>query len=268
MSRIIAALSFFTRLPFWKLKSLTKEDYERVVPLWPMVGWLTATVMALTFWIASLCLPISVAVILAIAARLLVTGALHEDGFADFFDGFGGGHNRESTLRIMKDSHIGTYGVLALIVYFLLLFMALQSYFTNAIQLIPANCFGIEQHSLFENLHYSLIFFAADPFAKWASSNIINVLPYARKEEEAKNKLVYNRMTITEKILGLFIGALPAFICFSWKIVFPMIAASLAAALIIFFSYKKLRAYTGDCCGACFIISELSFYIVALAVLV
>lgn len=268
MSRIIAALSFFTRIPFWRLKALTKEDYERVVPLWPMAGWLTAAVMTFTFWVASLCLPVSVALILAIAARLLVTGALHEDGFADFFDGFGGGSSRESTLRIMKDSHIGTYGVVALILYFLLLFAVLQSYFTSVIQLQPTNCFGLEQPSVFHNFYCSLIFFAADPFAKWASSNIINVLPYARKEEEAKNKLVYNKMTLAEKILGLLIGALPAFIIFSWQIIFPMLAASFAAALVIFLCYKKLHAYTGDCCGACFIISELSFYIVALAVMV
>lgn len=75
--------------------------------------------MALIFWGASTILPHGVAVILALTSRLLITGALHEDGLADFFDGFGGGTNRESTLRIMKDSHIGSYGVLGLIIYYL-----------------------------------------------------------------------------------------------------------------------------------------------------
>src|SRR5574344_2931621 len=52
---------------------------------------------------------------------LLLTGALHEDGFADFCDGFGGGTDRGKILVIMKDSHIGTYGVIGLVLYFLLL---------------------------------------------------------------------------------------------------------------------------------------------------
>lgn len=266
MSRIIAALSFFTRLPFWRLKSLTKEDYERVVPLWPLTGWFTAFTMMLVFWLTSLCLPLSIAVILAITARLLVTGALHEDGFADFFDGFGGGRDREATLRIMKDPHIGTYGVVALIVYFILLFSILQTYFIGVSQMTPVNCFGLEQQSIWDNLTFATIFLAADPFSKWASSNIINVLPYARKAEDAKNKLVYNKMTISEKIIGFLTGAIPAFLFFSWRIVFPMFASTLMAAIIIYICFKKLKAYTGDCCGACFIMTELSFYLTALAV--
>ena len=55
---------------------------------------------------------------MALAARLLVTGALHEDGLADFCDGFGGGTSRDKILSIMKDSHIGTYGVLGLLFYY------------------------------------------------------------------------------------------------------------------------------------------------------
>ena len=73
--------------------------------------------MAATLWVGSHHLPYLVAVLLAVVVRLLVTGALHEDGLADFLDGFGGGgHDRERILTIMKDSHIGTYGVLGLII--------------------------------------------------------------------------------------------------------------------------------------------------------
>jgi adenosylcobinamide-GDP ribazoletransferase len=65
--------------------------------------------MAATLYVGSMYLPYIIAVLLAIVVRLLVTGALHEDGLADFLDGFGGGgHDRERILAIMKDSHIGT----------------------------------------------------------------------------------------------------------------------------------------------------------------
>lgn len=266
-SHIIAAFSFFTRLPFWRLKTLTKEDYEHVVPFWPIAGWLTAASMILTFWLSSLIFPIALSVIFAFAVRLFVTGALHEDGFADFFDGFGGGHDKDSTLRIMKDSHIGTYGVVALIIYILLWSVTLHAYFTTLEQILPSGCFSVSHRLWTQNLQMSLIFFAADPFSKWASSNIINILPYARTQQEAKNKLVYNKMSFAESVVGLLCGCIPALICFNWKIIFPMIASAMASSIVIFLCYKKLRAYTGDCCGACFLISELAFYVTALALL-
>ena len=130
--------------------------------LWPYTGILTGGAMALTFVAASMILPHTIAVISAIIVRLLITGALHEDGFADFCDGFGGGRDRQRILDIMKDSHIGSYGVIGLIVYYALLFASMNS--------IPA-----------ELLPWMMI--SADTSAKFASSSIINNLPYARKEE-------------------------------------------------------------------------------------
>ena len=114
--RLWAAFIFFTRLPFYRLRQPPVESYKAVVEYWPLTGWLTGGLMAATLWVASMHLPFMIAILLAIVVRLLVTGALHEDGLADFLDGFGGGgSDRERILSIMKDSHIGTCGVLGLI---------------------------------------------------------------------------------------------------------------------------------------------------------
>ena len=110
MLRILAAFIFFTRLPFWRLAEVPSEYFKNVVSRWALVGWLTAGLSVIVLYTASLILPASVAVLLAIVTRLLITGCLHEDGLADFFDGFGGGTSRERILSIMKDSHIGSYG--------------------------------------------------------------------------------------------------------------------------------------------------------------
>lgn len=59
--------------------------------------------------------------------RVLLTGALHEDGLSDFLDGFGGGASPKQTLDIMKDSRTGSYGIIGLILYFLLQFAILSS---------------------------------------------------------------------------------------------------------------------------------------------
>ena len=121
MKKLAASLIFFTRLPLWRWVTVDSSYYSRVVELWPAVGWLTGCVTAGSLYAASMIFPPLAAVIIAFAVRVLLTGAMHEDGLADFFDGFGGGTSRERILAIMKDSHIGTYGVLGLILYFLLL---------------------------------------------------------------------------------------------------------------------------------------------------
>ena len=108
-----AAFIFFTRLPFYKLYSPNSESYKAVVEFWPLVGWLTGSVMAAILYFGPMAMPHALAVAAAIVARLLMTGALHEDGLADFCDGFGGGNTRQRILDIMKDSRIGTYGVIA-----------------------------------------------------------------------------------------------------------------------------------------------------------
>jgi adenosylcobinamide-GDP ribazoletransferase len=77
-----------------------------------VVGAIIGAVLVLVTWLGA---PAAVAAPIAVAAGLLVTGALHEDGLADTADGFGGGATAERKLEIMRDSRIGTYGVLALI---------------------------------------------------------------------------------------------------------------------------------------------------------
>ena len=83
--------------------------------LWyPSVGVLIGAFAGGVFWAAHLAFPVTLAVVLATAASLLATGALHEDGFADACDGLGGGATRERALEIMRDSRLGTFGAAGL----------------------------------------------------------------------------------------------------------------------------------------------------------
>ena len=238
--KVLAAFIFFTRLPFWRIKEVPAKYFKRIVPYWPLAGWLTGGITVGVLWIAAQILPISIAWVLAILSRLLITGCLHEDGLADFFDGFGGGTTKERTLAIMKDSQIGSYGVIGLIVYFLLLFL------------------------LLENLPLKLIcvlVICGDCWSKFCASQIINYLPYARKEEESKAKVVYTRMSGGECAFGLLCGILPSALLLPYRywmaIVLPLVMLYLLCTLM----KRKLQGYTGDCCGALFLLSELSFYL-------
>lgn len=240
-----AALIFFTRLPFWRVYQPPQASYKAVVEFWPLTGWLTGGAMAATLYFGSIILPWSVAVIAAIVVRLLITGALHEDGLADFLDGFGGGGDRARILAIMKDSHIGTYGVLGLILYMLLL--------------------GTTLYSMTPRVA-ALIVFAADPFAKMVTSQLVNMLPYARREEEAKNKTVYRKPSLAAGLSLTVQGLLPMALMIwltgiSWYLIIAI------PALVMYFLYllllRKIQGYTGDCCGAVCLLVELAVYLVA-----
>ena len=74
MNNVLAAFIMLTRLPFWKIKEVSAECFKHVVPYWPLIGWLTGGVMAAVLWLAGQIMPVSLAWILALIARLLVTG--------------------------------------------------------------------------------------------------------------------------------------------------------------------------------------------------
>ncbi|MEM9055816.1 MAG: adenosylcobinamide-GDP ribazoletransferase, partial [Pseudomonadota bacterium] len=112
----LLAVQFLTRLPL-KLEGLyTPERMAASVRYYPMVGILIGSVCAVIFVLSDMIFPTAIAILLSMMAGLLLTGAFHEDGLADTFDGVGGGLTREKALQIMKDSRLGTYGTLALVI--------------------------------------------------------------------------------------------------------------------------------------------------------
>jgi len=244
MKKFFAAVGFFTRIPVWRFCDIPADKYKRVVDLWPLAGWITGGVTALALWGALLVFPPVTAVMAAFTVRLLLTGGLHEDGLADFIDGFGGGTDRNRILGIMKDSRIGSYGVIGLIVYFILLVTAIAPYPPD---LAP------------------WIVFAADPWSKFCGSFLINTLPYARKQEEAKNKLIYDRMSPVAFIICLAAGFIPILLLptIYWlSICLPL----LVSFVMILYLRRKIGGYTGDCCGATALLCELSFHLSAIII--
>lgn len=251
--RIWAALMFFTRLPFWKIrKDVPQEAFRHVVEYWTLSGWLTGGTLAASYWLSARIFPTAIALLIALAARLLLTGALHEDGLADFVDGFGGGHSRERILAIMKDSHIGTFGVLGLLLYLALLY-------TTWLHLPPQ--------------YLPFYLFAGDLYAKACSSFIICRLPYARRSEEAKIGTTYIRphgRGILPYLLRPLVQLFPVYLWSAFcpqqlLTIWPWLTPLLCVGLLIRYLRQRIQGYTGDCCGAVFLITELSFHLTLLA---
>ncbi len=145
----------------------------------------------------------------------------------------------------MKDSHIGTYGVIGLIIYYMTCYMCLLE---MPAWLVPAILIG------------------GDAWSKFCSAQIINFLPYARKENEAKNKTVYDRMTVRLFCLSFIGGALPL-LFLPVEMLPALVLPAITSALMILTMRRRIGGYTGDCCGATFLISELSFYAGTLIIL-
>lgn len=240
-----AAFMFFTRIPLWKIYQPSKESFTRVVEYWPLTGWFTGGIMASVLYFMQIFFPFYMAIIIALSTRVILTGALHEDGLADFFDAFGGEYNnKERILEIMKDSRIGTYGVLSLILYHALLFATLYS---------------------IGPFYAPFAIMATDPFCKMIAGQITQILPYARSQEESKGQICYRKFTTLAAVLYFIQGIIP-FIIFIYLTEFDAWDfLVIAPCFTMFFSYlylsKKIQGYTGDCCGAIFLLSEISMYV-------
>ncbi len=241
----VAALSLFTRLPFWRIiPDLRKEDYQDAMSFWSFVGLFTGSTLAVSFYLLVQVFSPMLAIILALALRIFLTGAFHEDGLGDFFDGFGAGGGKERILAIMKDSHIGAYAVLAYIFYYLT--------YVNVFSELPIERLGL--------LIVPLIILG-DMYAKLLASLQVFFLPYARDEQSSKLRLVYKKPAYFPLILSslIIIGLTLAF--FSWTFILCLLLPLLLAFSLILYIRSKIDGYTGDTCGAIFMLTELSFLI-------
>jgi adenosylcobinamide-GDP ribazoletransferase len=233
------ALMFYTRIPITKWMVHLEEYLNKSTKYLPLIGWIVGGLSALVFWSCTFILPISISIILSMIASILVTGAFHEDGLADVCDGFGGGLTKEKKLEIMKDSHIGTFGVTGLILVLGLKFISLSEIY---IKVIP----------------FAMI--AAHSLSRFSTITIMRSLKYVRGED---SKIIYISKKISVQNLvfaGLF-GIMPILL-FQNIIYFILIIPVFFARWILGIYFKRqIGGYTGDCLGAAQQVCEVVFYL-------
>ncbi|MDJ0924162.1 MAG: adenosylcobinamide-GDP ribazoletransferase [Acidimicrobiia bacterium] len=119
MRSLRLALAFLTRIPLTPTDPVAFPT-PAIGVLFPVAGLVIGGLVGGVYWLTAEVLPTGPAAIVAVAFSVLITGGFHEDGLADTFDALGGGQDRESALRIFKDSRLGTFGVAAIVVSLLL----------------------------------------------------------------------------------------------------------------------------------------------------
>lgn len=187
------------------------------------------------------------AVALMLAASLLLTGAFHEDGLADLFDGFGGGFTREAVLTIMKDSRLGTYGAAALTVTLLIRWLAWTTLFEQGV-----------------SPWWALPLVAA--WSRFWAISTLWTLPYAR-DDNSKSKPLATRFGAGATLLAL----IPVLGLIWWLSPLLMLGLTLAALLLRAglnrWFMRRIQGYTGDCLGGAQQLQETLALLVLLALI-
>jgi adenosylcobinamide-GDP ribazoletransferase len=242
------ALQFFTRLPIPRWVGFEAAWLHHASRYFPLVGLVVAAIAAGAYALAAMFLPPVVAVLLSTAAGIYATGAFHEDGFADMCDGFGGGHSRERVLEIMKDSRIGAYGAIGILLLLATKLAALAS--------LPSA--GV-----------LAALFVAHPASRLMATALIWRMEYARAEGKAKP--MAQEMRGGELAIAACTAALPVAVVAARGWIAPaalacgLLGAVLAAAWLARKCAQRLGGYTGDCLGAVQQLTEAVFYLGVLA---
>lgn len=234
----LCAVQFLTRIPTPSLHGFEPDWTTRAARYFPLVGLLVGGLCALVFWSASKIWAGPVAAVLTLGFGVLITGAFHEDGLADTADGLGGGTTPAKRLTIMKDSRVGTYGVVALVFV-----LALKG--TSLAGLPPA--IGA----------WALV--AAHASARAAAVVVMFLMPYAGEAKATKWKPAEGGPTFREALTALAIGGLPLALSPDGVVLAGLVLGAVAATLLALTARRLIGGYTGDVLGGVEQVFETAF---------
>mgnify|MGYP001159227112 FL=1 len=241
------ALGFFTRLPVPRWVDFTPDKLGQAARFLPLIGWLIGLVGVGVYWLAVQVLPVDLALVLSMAATIRATGAFHEDGWADTCDGLGGGWTRAQVLAIMKDSRIGSYGTIGLVL------MLLAKY------LVLAHLGADDDYPVIAAL------LVAHPLSRLVAVGLMALLDYARADDSSKSAPVARRPTTAELGIATLAGVLPLLLLSAQEALAALLLAALVVVLAARTFKRRLGGYTGDCLGAAQQVAEVSIYLGILA---
>jgi len=243
IKRLSLAICFFTRIPVPRIEGFNHTLMKQSFRYLPLVGLIIGMIGWGAYSLGKFYFNHEIAVALTLISGYMATGAFHEDGWADFWDGFGGGNDKEKILGIMADSRLGTYGALALISNVLIKFLLLKELILIA---------------------GPLVIVGGHIISRLLSGILAYDLPYISKNQNSKAGFLLSDTGITSLVILILVGVIvmanPYLYRFSISIPFLI----LAYILIRLFFKKHLGGVTGDCLGAAQQLFEIMFYTILL----
>lgn len=256
LRRYLVAVQFFTRIPVTggvgQWVGYSPELLRAAAAHLPGVGWLAGIAACCAYAALAFGLPDTPMTVLAGAAAatiatVVLTGALHEDGLADLADGLGGSRDRERALAIMKDSRVGAFGLVALVLV-LLSKVALLSVLgaVSPATVLPA-------------------LLAAHVASRFAPLVLMHTLPYAGDSQSARSGPLAARIGVGTAAIGAAWCAVPLALAALVQGVAFVAGGLLAGAAALLWLrqllQRRLQGFTGDALGAAQQVCELAFYL-------
>lgn len=240
LAAFFAAIGYFTRLPVPAWVGYSADGLAQAARYLPAIGLLVGGFSALVFWLAMHVWSEPVAVVLSMVASIALTGAFHEDGLSDTADGLGGGWDKAKIMAIMKDSRVGSYGVIAIVLALLGKFALLAT--------LPA---GLVVAALV----------AGHAVSRFCAVSLMATMDYARDDESSKARPVAARLGVGPLLFALVFAVLPLLLLAPEQALPAVALAALATLWLAAKCRRWLGGYTGDCLGAVQQLAEIAFYL-------
>ena len=241
--------------------------YLREAPRYfPVVGWIVGAVSALFYLLGMRFISTDAGVMATMVAGILVTGAFHEDGFADVCDGFGGGWTKEKILGIMKDSRIGAYGAIGLILMLGSKFILLRELpaFTPSLDATvsaPWNVFYDHRYAILAILSAHSLGRLMPVLVMQTGTYARASLPDAGAVDPGKSAGIAGQRMSTGGLIAAIAFALAPFVFLPWHYLLVIVPVLYATFELNRYFRRWIGGYTGDCLGAIEQVSEIMIYL-------
>ena len=235
---VVVSFQFLTSIPMPSTE-FKSDSLSSAVKFFPLVGLVigSGAVLIQKILISHMTRPLVALIVLIFL--VVITGCLHEDGFADAADGFGGGWTKDQILFIMKDSRIGSYGAVALTLSLLTRYLLLAT--------LPIE-------------HFAAYIISAHVLCRWSSLPLSYFLLPAR-EQDGQGARIAKLTSMPSLISGSLFSLCIVVFVLRWSSISPLLVAVLVAALSGWFYARKIDGVTGDCFGATNQLTEIAVYL-------
>lgn len=243
------ALMFFTRIPVPFKIPYSNEIMNQSQKYFSWVGLLVGLMNAVVLYGSFQLFNLEIAIVLMMISNVLLTGAFHEDGFTDVCDSFGGGYGKERIMTIMKDSRVGAYGAIGIILLFALKFLSIKE---------------LGNLDLMKTLAVIVV---AHTSSRFIAGTMIYTHKYVTDIDSSKSKPLANKALDGKSLFISFIAVLLAFSLIpDRRLVLAFIVAYLGKIYLGWYFKKHIGGYTGDCLGTVQQVCEVLFYLGAIIV--
>lgn len=244
------AVMFFTRIPIPGKLPWSNEIMNHSQKYYAWTGLIVGAAYALVFYFSQFIFGYEIAIILSMGTGVLLTGAFHEDGFTDVCDSFGGGYGKEKIMTIMKDSRIGAYGGIGIVLLLLLKFLSL-----------------LQLANLSNPVFMCFVFLLSNALSRFVAASTIYTHQYVRDADTSKAKPIADQaLPATALLVGIVAVLLPSVLFAEWKYLGVFFTAYTAKIAMAAYFKKHIGGYTGDCLGAIQQVSEVVIYLSAILI--